>query len=369
MNVITLFKKLLTFKSITPNDDKAMEFIKEYLNDFEIIECEKEGVKNLFLYKKFGEGEHLCFGGHIDVVPPGEGWKSDPFTPTEKDGFIYARGAQDMKSGVAAFLWALKNVCDFNGTLSALITSDEEGDAKYGTKYMLEILKEKNLIPDFAIVAEPTCEKVFGDAIKIGRRGSINGYLTLKGLQGHAAYPEKSINPIHQIAPILSKIAGYDLDEGDEYFCASKIVITDIRAGMQVTNVTPGILKMMFNVRNNTHTDKEKIRKFFEKNFKGLNYTLELKQSAEAFVTNPDTKVVKILDKAIEKHTNVKPKHSTAGGTSDARFFAKYGIKVVEFGVKNDTIHAPNERTTAEEVSKLADIFAETIIMFADANA
>jgi len=361
MNVIELFKKLLSFKSVTPNDDGAMEFIKEYLNDFEVIESKKEDVKNLFVYKKFGEGDHLCFAGHIDVVPPGEGWESDPFTPTEKDGFIYARGAQDMKSGLAAFLWAMKNTKNFKGTLSALITSDEEGDALWGTKYMLEILKEKNLIPGYAIVAEPTCEKAFGDAVKIGRRGSINGYLTLKGLQGHAAYPEKAINPIHQIAPILPKITGFNLDEGDEHFSPSKIVITDIRAGMQVTNVTPGELKMMFNVRNNTHTDKEKIKNYFEKCFKGLDYSLELKQSAEPFVTNPDTKVVKTLDKTIKKHTNIKPKHSTAGGTSDARFFAKYGVKVVEFGVKNDTIHAPNERTTPEEVIKLADIFKDVI--------
>ena len=361
MDVIELFKKLLKFKSITPNDDGAMEFIKEYLSDFEIIESEKEGVKNLFLYKKFGEGDHLCFGGHIDVVPPGDGWESDPFEPVEKNGFIYARGAQDMKSGVAAFLYALKHAKDFNGTLSALITSDEEGDAIWGTRYMLEILKEKNMLPDFAIVAEPTCEKVFGDAIKIGRRGSINGVLRKIGKQGHAAYPEKSINPIHKVAQVLHKIAGVDLDNGDEYFAPSKFVVTDIRAGMEVTNVTPGELKMMFNVRNNTHTDKEKIKNFIHEHFKDMNYTLELKESAKPFITNPDTKVVKTLDKAINKITGITPKHSTAGGTSDARFFAEKGVKVVEFGVKNDTIHAPNERTSKDEVIKLSKIFSEVI--------
>ncbi|GAB6044973.1 succinyl-diaminopimelate desuccinylase [Caminibacter profundus] len=361
MDIITLFKKLLSFPSITPNDAGAIKFIKEYLNDFEVIENEKEGVKNLFIFKKFGEGEHLCFGGHIDVVPPGNGWQTNPFNPTEKDGFIYARGTQDMKSGLAAFLWAMKNAKNFNGTLSALITSDEEGDAIWGTRYMLEILKDKNLLPDFAIVAEPTCEEVFGDAIKIGRRGSINGYLTLKGLQGHAAYPEKSINPIHQIAKILPNIAGINLDNGDEYFAPSKLVITDIRAGMKVTNVTPGELQMMFNVRNNTQTNIEKIKKYIEENFKNLKYSLELKQSAEPFITDPNTKVVKALDKAIKKITGITPKHSTAGGTSDARFFAKYDIKVVEFGVKNDTIHAPNERTSKDEVDKLSKIFKNII--------
>ncbi len=361
MDIIELFKKLLKFKSITPNDAGAMEFIKDYLKDFEVIETEKEGVKNIFLYKKFGEGEHLCFAGHIDVVPPGEGWESNPFEPIEKDGFIYARGAQDMKSGVAAFLYALKHAKNFNGTLSTLITSDEEGDAVWGTKYMLEILKEKNLIPDFAIVAEPTCEEKFGDAIKIGRRGSINGVLKKTGKQGHAAYPEKSINPIHKVAQVLHKIAGVDLDSGDEFFAPSKFVVTDIRAGMEVTNVTPGELKMMFNVRNNTHTNKEKIKNFIHEHFKDMNYTLELKQSAKPFITNPNTKVVKTLDDAIKKVTGITPKHSTAGGTSDARFFAEYGVKVVEFGVKNDTIHAPNERTSKDEVIKLTKVFEETI--------
>lgn len=359
MDVIELFKKLLSFKSITPNDDGAFEFIKEYLNDFEIIELEKNGVKNLFIYKE-GKGEHLCFGGHIDVVPPGEGWKSDPFTPIQKEDFIYARGAQDMKSGLSAFLWAIKNT-PFKGTISALITSDEEGDAIYGTDYMLEYLEKKGLLPDYAIVAEPTCEKIFGDAIKIGRRGSINGYLTLKGLQGHAAYPEKSINPIHQIAQILPKFAGVDLDKGDDFFAPSKIVITDIRSGLEVTNVTPGELKLMFNVRNNTLTNKEKIKNYFDNLFKGLDYKLELKQSSFPFITDPNTKIVKNLSKEIEKITNIKPKHSTAGGTSDARFFAKRDIKVVEFGVINDTIHAPNERTTIKEVKNLALIFQNLI--------
>ena len=364
MDVIQLFKQLLKFKSITPNDDGAMEFIKEYLSDFEVIETQKEKVKNLFIYKKFGNGEHLCFGGHIDVVPPGEGWKSDPFKPIERDGKIYARGAQDMKSGVAAFLWAIKNTKNFNGTLSALITSDEEGDAIWGTKYMLEVLKEKNLLPDYAIVAEPTCEKIFGDAIKIGRRGSINGILKIFGKQGHAAYPKKAINPIHQFAPILPKIAGVDLDKGDEFFEPSKFVITDIRSGMEVTNVTPGELKMMFNVRNNTLTDAKKIKKFLEEKLQGLNYELEIKVSSKPFITEPNNKLTKLLKSSIEKITNISPKYSTAGGTSDARFFAEYNIKVIEFGVINDTIHAPNERTSKEEIEKLTDIFFNIINSF-----
>ncbi|BAF70346.1 succinyl-diaminopimelate desuccinylase [Nitratiruptor sp. SB155-2] len=364
MEVIDLFKKLLSFPSITPDDAGSLEFIREYLSDFHALWFNKHGVKNLFLYKKFGEGEHLCFAGHVDVVPPGDGWESDPFEPLEKDGFIYARGAQDMKSGVAAFVQAVKEAKVFHGTLSLLLTSDEEGEAKWGTKYALEELERMHMTPQYAIVAEPTCEERFGDAIKIGRRGSINGVIEKIGKQGHAAYPEKAVNPIHKVAQVLPKMAGVDLDSGDEYFAPSKFVITDIRAGMEVTNVTPGRLKMMFNVRNNTKTTMQDVERFVHRYFDGMNYTLKLSQSAKPFLTDPNSKVVQVIDQAIKKMTGITPKHSTAGGTSDARFFAEYGVKTIEFGVKNDTIHAPNERTSKEEVEKLYLVFKEVIRSF-----
>ena len=364
MNVIDLFIKILSAPSITPDDAGLMEFIESYLPDFKAIRVDEGGVKNLFLYKKFSEGEHLCFAGHVDVVPPGDGWSSDPFTPLIKEGNIYARGAQDMKSGVASFLEACKRAESFNGTLSILLTSDEEGEAKYGTKIMLEHLKEIDMLPDYAIVAEPTCEDRFGDAIKIGRRGSINGVLKLYGIQGHAAYPQKAKNPVNMIAPILPKIAGVNLDEGDEFFEPSRFVITDIRAGMEVTNVTPGVLKMMFNVRNSTKTTIDEIKAFIESNFKGLDYELELSQSAKPFVTSPDSKIVKVLDDAILDVCRDRAKHSTAGGTSDARFMAEYGINCIEFGTRNDTIHAPNERVSIDEVEGLFDVFCRVIERF-----
>ena len=361
MEIIQLFKYMLSKKSVTPDDGGLLDFIADYLEGFEAVRVDKNGVKNLFLYKKFGEGDHLCFAGHVDVVPPGEGWESDPFEPVEKDGFIYARGAQDMKSGVAAFTQAVKEAKNFNGTLSVLLTSDEEGEGIYGTRVMLEYLKDAGLLPDYAVVAEPTCEEIFGDAIKVGRRGSINGYLTIKGKQGHAAYPQKAVNPVHQIAPLLDKFAGVDLDEGDEYFAPSKMVITDIRGGMEVTNVTPNELKIMFNVRNNTKTDQEKIKNFLADILKGLDYELKLTQGSYPFVTSTDTKVVKNITKAIKDVTGVDTKYSTAGGTSDARFMAPMGIKVIELGVKNDTIHSVNERTTANEVKSLFQIFKRLI--------
>jgi len=364
MNVVDLLLKLLSFKSLTPEDDGSLQFIEEYLDGYEATYVNKEGVKNLFLSKKFGEGDHLCFAGHVDVVPAGDKWDTNPFVPVIKEGNIYARGAQDMKSGVATFVQACKDVQDFNGRLSVLLTSDEEGEAKYGTIVMLEHLKEQGMLPDYCLVAEPTCEQTFGDAIKIGRRGSINGYLTIQGKQGHAAYPEKAINPVHQLAPILEKIAGVNLDNGDDDFAPSQMVITDIRGGMEVTNVTPGSLKIMFNVRNSTKTTQETVRLHIDKCFEGLDYSLELTQGSYPFVTTRDSKIVNALTTSIENITGLQTKLSTAGGTSDARYMGAFGIDVVEFGVINDTIHAPNERTSIKEVEALYEVFNDLIRNF-----
>ena len=359
-----LFLKLLRFVSVTPDDGGAFAFIKEYLNDFKVIEVNVEKTKNLFLYKRFGEGPHLCFAGHIDVVPAGHGWQSEPFEPLVKEGIVYARGAQDMKSGVCAFLQVLKQAEHFNGTLSALLTSDEEGDAKHGTIEVLKALKDRSFLPGYAIVAEPTSEVVFGDALKIGRRGSINGVIEITGKQGHAAYPEKAINPVHQVAPLLHKLAGHLLDSGDEDFTPSQMVITDIRGGMEVSNVTPGNLKIMFNVRNSTKTDVEKIRMYVESVLEGMNFSLCLSQSAQPFVTCKDSRIVKALSSALLHVKGKMPKLSTAGGTSDARFFGAFGIATVECGVVNDTIHAPNECCPLSEVDSLVEVFKNVIENF-----
>ena len=365
MNAKEFLIELLKFKSITPNDDGALNFIALELEDFEAFFIEKEGVKNLLLTKKFNdEGEHLAFGGHIDVVPAGEGWENEPFEPVEKEGFIYARGSQDMKSGVAAFVSAVKNA-NFKGSrLSLLLTSDEEGEAKYGTLELLKFMEEKNMLPNYAVVAEPTCVKSFGDSIKIGRRGSINGKLLIRGKQGHAAYPEKAINPIHEFAPILKFLAGFDLDPGSAEFAPSKIVLTDIRSGLGVSNVTPNDLRLMLNVRNSNDTSVEDVRNYIEKLCHGLNYELVLTQSSKPFLTDSNSKIVQKLNQSVQKISKVVPELNTKGGTSDARFFAEFGVSVAEFGVRNDTIHAVNERVSVEDFEKLCLVFKDLVENF-----
>ena len=363
MGVVDILLKLISFRSLTPDDDGALAWIESYLDGFEAIYHNEAGVKNLFLTKEFSKGEHFCFAGHVDVVPAGDGWDTNPFVPMVDEGYVYGRGAQDMKSGVAACIAALKDTSDFQGRLSLLLTSDEEGDALHGTKVMLEHLKSIDLLPNYCIIAEPTCEENFGDAIKIGRRGSINGVLKIYGTQGHAAYPEKSKNPIHMLVPILDKLADVKLDEGDEFFAPSRLVITDIRSGYEVTNLTPDELKMMFNVRNSTKTSKESVEAFIKKYIEGVAYEMSLTQSSFPFITK-ESILPDLLAKNIEKVTTLNPKRSTAGGTSDARFFAAYGVDVVEFGVKNDRIHSKNERVGIDEVKALYKVFTEVIKSF-----
>ncbi len=364
MNVVDLLMKLLSFESITPDDAGSLAFIENYMEGFEATYVNDEGVKNLFLSKKFSEGPHLCFAGHVDVVPPGNGSYTNHFVPVIKEWNIYARGTQEINSGVAAFLQTLRECDSFKGRLSILLTSDEEGEATHGTVIMLEHLKMTDMLPDYCIVAEPTCETAFGDAVKIGRRGSINGYLTIKGEQGHAAYPEKSVNPVHQISTVLHRLAGIHLDEGDEDFAPSQMVITDIRGGMEVTNVTPGELKIMFNVRNSTKTTQESVKLHIDDVLKDMEHTLLLTQGSYPFVTKHDSKVVKQMQRSIRKITGLETKLSTAGGTSDARFMGAFGIDVVEFGVINDTIHAPNERTSIAEVEALYHVFRDLVAHF-----
>jgi succinyl-diaminopimelate desuccinylase len=362
--VIELLKEIVSMKSVTPNDGGILKFIESYLPDFKAEYFNKNGVSNLFLKKRFGDGNHLCFAGHVDVVPSGEGWSSDPFIATEKDGSIYGRGTQDMKSGVASMVQALKEVENFKGTLSLLLTSDEEGDAKYGTVLVLEELKKRDQLPDYVLITEPTSEEKMGDVIKVGRRGSINGTLTIQGKQGHVAYPRKSINPVHLFAPILPKLAGHKFDSGDQFFEESQLIITDIRGGLEVTNVTPDNLKIMFNVRNSTATTLVDVENYVREVCQDLQFSLKISQSSKSFLTDSNSKIVEILQNSVSEICDIKPKLTTGGGTSDARFMGEFGIKVAEFGVINDRIHSIDERVSIEEVEQLFRVCKRVIEKF-----
>ncbi|PAF45646.1 succinyl-diaminopimelate desuccinylase [Helicobacter sp. 11S02629-2] len=359
-----ILTKLISYKTITPNEEGIYTYIKSLLPEFEVIALEKNGVKNLFLYKKYENSKiHLCFAGHIDVVPPGIGWASDPFSPTLKEGFIYGRGTQDMKGGIACFLSALRSFLDSNKepkhTLSILLTSDEEGRAIDGTLEMLKHLKDIDFLPTHALVAEPTCEKILGDSIKVGRRGSINGTLELFGIQGHAAYPEKCSNPIELIASRLSKLAGVKLDSGDSYFEPSRLIITDMHAGTGVTNLTPQSLRLLFNVRNSTLTTKESIKNYIDSILSGLNYKLELEEASQSFVLKDakNNAFVKALSACVKKVCDITPSLNTKGGTSDAKYFSRFNVEVVELGVINDRIHAVDERVSLKELDSLTSIY------------
>jgi succinyl-diaminopimelate desuccinylase len=364
LQVIKLLKEIVSMKSVTPDDGGTLKFIENYLPDFSARYFEKEGVKNLFLEKRFSDGVHLCFAGHVDVVPSGDGWSSDPFGAIEKDGFICGRGTQDMKSGVASMVQALKEVEHFKGTLSLLLTSDEEGDADFGTVLVLEELKRENHLPDYVLITEPTSEEKMGDVIKVGRRGSINGTLIIQGKQGHVAYPRKSINPVHLFANRLERLAGYKFDNGDQFFAESQLIITDIRGGLEVTNVTPDTLKIMFNVRNSTNTTLEDVEKYVRDICEGLDFSLKINQSSKPFLTNSEAKIVQVLKDSVSEVCEVEAALTTGGGTSDARFMGEYGVNVAEFGVRNNRIHSIDERVSVDEVQKLFKVCKRVIEKF-----
>lgn len=358
--VIEFLLEMLKRQSVTPNECGIFDLIRQELSDFQFINVDSNGVKNIFLYKDFSKDKnpkfHLCFGGHIDVVPSGDGWDYPPFGGVIDNGVIYSRGVADMKGGVASFVYAIKKIKEFSGILSILLTSDEEGDGIYGTKIMLEHLNNINLLPDFVLVAEPTSNEVLGDVIKIGRRGSINGRIVIQGKQGHVAYPNKCINPIDLIVPILPKLSNVELDSGDNDFLASRLIITNIAAGMGVVNVTPNDLEIMFNVRNNPLTTQDTLKKYLDSIFGDLPYHLELKQSSYPFITHSRV-LVESLRYAIKDIAKVDCSLDTGGGTSDARYFSAFGVDVVEFGLLNSSIHAINENAKVDEILQLMDIF------------
>lgn len=368
-SALELAKRLISCPSITPATGLVfdeMEAILEPLG-FETSRFiagdrpEDEGlggaVENLFAIRKGTEGSrHFAFAGHLDVVPPGEGWASDPFGPEVKGDLLHGRGAVDMKGSIAAFVSALHNLPSDLGTISLIITGDEEGPARFGTVALMDLMAERGITPDLCLVGEPTSVNRLGDMMKIGRRGSVNMWITVNGMQGHVAYPHLADNPITKLGKILSEIDEIQLDEGTDWFQPSNIEFTDLSVGNPAHNVIPskaeGRLSIRFNDQHSGDSLSQLVREIVERHGGELNPII----SGEPFLTPPG-ELSGLIAKAVTEVTGVEPELSTTGGTSDARFLSKI-VPVVEFGLCNATMHKLDEAVAVDDLDQLAQIYA-----------
>ena len=371
INAVDLTSKLIRCESITPNSAGAIELLISYLEPLG-FKCEKinfgEGVEKVEnLYARFGtKGPNICFAGHVDVVPTGDikKWSMDPFGGEIKQGKIWGRGAADMKSGIAAFLSSVSNFLskekDFEkiGSISFLITSDEEGKAINGTKKVVEWLEEKEEKITACIVGEPTNVSEMGDTIKVGRRGSFTGFLKVKGVQGHVGYPHLADNPINSLIKMLEPFVKIYLDEGTENFQPSSVMITSVDVNNNASNVIPGEVSATFNIRfNNLHTINS-LKTMLKSQFNKItqNYEFDYYCNAEPFLTS-DEYLKSTIEKAIKSVVKINPKQSTSGGTSDARFISKI-CPVVEFGLVGKTMHKIDENVDIDDITKLVSIYS-----------
>ncbi len=360
---------LIARNSVTPADAGCQAAMCERLAAVGFgIEPLRYGSVENFWAKRGQGGPVLCFAGHTDVVPTGplEEWKTDPFKPTVRDGVLYGRGAADMKSGLAAMITAaaqfVRETPKHRGSIAFLITSDEEGPSVDGTKRVVETLKARREAVDWCVVGEPSSELQIGDTIKIGRRGSFSGRLTVHGVQGHVAYPQLAENPVHTLAPALAELTSRVWDEGNEFFQPTTFQISNLNAGTGAPNVIPGELKARFNLRYSPVQTLEGLKETVEGILRkhGIRYSLEWYLSGEPFYTPPGPLSAASV-KAIEDVTGRTPKLSTGGGTSDGRFIAPMGAQVVEIGVVNATIHKVNECVRLEEIDALHEIYLRVL--------
>ena len=366
---LDLTRALIARPSVTPEDAGCLDLIAARLAPLGFV-CERidgGGVSNLWA-RRGTAAPLVVFAGHTDVVPTGpvEAWASNPFEPTERDGMLFGRGAADMKSSLAAFVTAIEAFVAAHpqhaGSIALLLTSDEEGDATHGTTLVVETLKARGETLDYCIVGEPTSTATLGDTIKNGRRGSLSGKLTVKGVQGHIAYPQLAKNPIHLAAPALAELAAEVWDEGNEYFPPTSWQMSNIKAGTGATNVIPGTLEVMFNFRFATvHTaDDLKARVHAVLDRHGLDYDLAWTLGGKPFLT-PRGGLVAALEGAIRDTLAITPELSTTGGTSDGRFIAEICPQVAEFGPVNATIHKLNECIAVDAIEPLSAIYRRTL--------
>ena len=371
---LELTTELIKCRSVTPQNDGAIELLSEKLQKIgfnceivEFSENDSDSIKNL--WAKIGDkSPTLSFAGHTDVVPEGDEtlWESPPFDGINDGNKIVGRGAVDMKGSIGSFISAIsifldKNGKKFNGSISLIITGDEEGKAVNGTQKLLEWMEKNNHTFDDCIVGEPTNPNKLGEMIKIGRRGSTNITLTLKGNEGHVAYPQLADNPIPKLILILNELIKEPLDEGNEYFDASNLEITSIDAGNSASNVIPPEISAKLNIRYNDNFTKEKIESEIERRLKkhDYEYSINFEHSGDSFITEPG-EFVNNLSKIVEKHCKITPTLSTTGGTSDARFIKNYG-RVVEFGLVGASMHKINEYSNNADIEKLKDIYLDVL--------
>ena len=374
INELQLAKELIKFPTVTPIDAGIMKFLEKKLKTLgfktkvlEFREKDSKPVKNI--YARLGnKGPNFCYAGHLDVVPAGnlKDWTVNPFKPSVKKGYLIGRGANDMKSSIAAFVSAVSNFVankrDFNGSISLLITGDEEGVAINGTKKVVEYLKKKKEKIDFCLVGEPTNPNKLGEMIKIGRRGSMTGKLTIIGIQGHVAYPNRANNPSTALVQILKELKEIKFDNGTKDFQPTNLEITKINIDNSADNVIPGLANAKFNIRfNNKHSSssiKKKINKIIKKisNKNKSKYKIDYSVSGEAFLTKPNNTTY-MIQNIIKKITKIKPKLSTTGGTSDARFIRKIA-PCLEFGLVGKTMHKVDEAVSLSDLKKLTLIYS-----------
>ncbi len=362
---LELTQDLIARNSVTPVDAGCQQVMGDRLAalGFKVESLRYGNVDNLWATRGT-ESPTVCFAGHTDVVPTGplEEWRSDPFKPVIKDGMLFGRGAADMKSGLAAMITATEEFVlahpNHHGRIAFLITSDEEGPSVDGTKRVVETLRERGERIDYCIVGEPSSESAVGDTIKIGRRGSLSGRLTVHGVQGHVAYPQVAENPVHTLAPALFELTSRTWDQGNEYFQPTTFQISNLNAGTGAPNVIPGELKARFNLRYSPVQSIDALKEIVEGILKkhGVRYTLEWYVSGEPFYTQPGPLSAAAVA-AIEQVTGKKPKLSTGGGTSDGRFIAPMGAQVVELGVINATIHKVNESVCIADIDQLHKMY------------
>ncbi len=364
-DVLSFTKELIEKPSITPLDEGCQEMMMAHLSQygFRAEYLESGGVKNL--WARLGDQEPVfAFAGHTDVVPVGQvsDWDSPPFEAHERDGLLFGRGAADMKGSLAAMVGA---ACEFvgsgshkKGSIAFLITSDEEGPATDGTVKVMEMLETRGEKINWCLVGEPSSQNQLGDCVRVGRRGSLGFTLTVRGIQGHVAYPEKVDNPIHKVGDFIKQMGTQVWDGGNEFFPATSFQFSNINGGTGATNVVPGHVEIIGNFRFSTESTPESLKAATEEHLNSIkgDYSIDWNLSGSPFLTSGGA-LIDACQKSIRTHCNIEPELSTGGGTSDGRFIAPYGVEVLELGPENATIHKVNESVSIESLYKLQDCY------------